>query len=102
MTSDAPGGLEVWSERIEGLAWVDNVRALVDVPANALAARWARSAPCPLPLLAKVPLAMLKRVVGLGLERPATLGEIDGMVRFYATAGVADYAGGLAASSRHG
>lgn len=56
----------------------------------------------PLPLLAKVPLAMLKRVVGLGLERPATLGEIDGMVRFYATAGVADYAGGLAASSRHG
>lgn len=92
MGDDLPPGVGEWCERIEALAWADVVRAMGEDPANPLDARVGEAGGVPLPLLGRVPMAIFNRVVGLGVERPATEPDVDAVVSFYAAAGQDAYA----------
>jgi hypothetical protein len=92
VSGDIPPGVAEWCERIEALAWADNVRAMAEEPANPLDARVGEIGPVLLPLLANVPMAIFNRAVGLGIDQPATEADVDALVSFYLGAGRAEFA----------
>ncbi len=100
MRSDLPPAIAESCERIEALAWADNVRAMAEEPANPLDARVGEIGPVPLPLLANVPMAIFNRVVGLGIDRPAGEADVDALVSFYLGAGRAEFAVSLSPEAR--
>ena len=102
MSGELPQGEAEWCERIEALAWTDNVRAMAEEPANPLVAQIGQIGPVPLPLLAKIPMAIFNRVVGLGIDRPATEADVDALVSFYLSAGRPEFAVSLSPEARPG
>ncbi len=100
MARDLPDDVRGWCERIEALAWADNVRAMTEDPVNPLAAQLGEAGGVALPALGKVPMAMFSRVVGLGVDRPATQADVDALVGFYEAAGPVTFAVSLSPDAR--
>jgi len=78
-----------WCERAEAFAWADNVTAMAEDPANPLKAAVGAIGTVRLPVVGALGFSLFDRVIGLGVDEPATDADLDAIHRFYA-----DHAGG--------
>lgn len=70
-------------ERHEAEVWARCIEIAATQPGNPLGAVIDRSGPVPIPALTAVDAGSFNRVVGLGIETPATPELIDAIVQFY-------------------
>ena len=78
-----------WCERSEALAYADIVSAMAEDPDNPLEAGLGRAGSVGLPVVGALGYSLFDRVIGLGVDGPASDADLDAIDGFYR-----DHAGG--------